>query len=134
MPFAIIQMPGEPIVLVRIEVPLEQHIASAASVNAQLAQLASASSGDIYILIDMRGQAPTFSDILIGIQLLNQPESWLEQRSARPVLVGTDPMLRIAIKRFKQQLGLDLVHFETMDEALVYARAEIAKSNRRDNE
>ena len=134
MPFAIIQMPGEPIVLVRIEVPLEQHIASATSVNAQLAQLARASSGDIYILIDMRGQVPTFSDILIGIQLLNQPESWLEQRAVRPVLVGTDPMLRIAIKRFKQQLGLDLVHFETMDEALAYARAEIAKSNRRDNE
>ena len=130
MPFAITQMPDEPILIVKIEVPLEQHLASITSVNTQLAQLMNASSSQIYVLVDLRDQMLSFSDILIGIDLLKHPDSWIEQRAARPILVGSDPMIGIAVRRFKQQIKINLGHFETLDEALAYARAEIARSDR----
>jgi hypothetical protein len=134
MPFAITQLPGEPILIVRIEFPFDQSLTSVASVNNQLAQLTSASSGPLYILIDLRGQTPAFSDILIGMQLLDQPESWIEQRSARPILVGSDPMIGIAVKRVKQQFGIEASHFDTLEGALAFARAAIAKANHPDTE
>jgi hypothetical protein len=129
MPFAIMQLPGEPVLIVRIEFPLDQHLTSAASINAQLAQLARASSSALYILIDLRDQFPAFSDILIGIQLLTQSESWIEQHSARPILVGSDPMLGIAVKRVKQQFGVDIARFNKLEDALAYVRDIIAKTD-----
>ena len=126
MPFAITHLPGEPIVIVRVEFPLDQYLSSVASINDQLAQLARASSRDLYILLDLRDQSPGFSDILLGMQLLDESDSWIDQRSAHPVLVGSDPMLGIAVKRARLQFGLDIVRFNTLEEALVYARADVA--------
>jgi hypothetical protein len=134
MPFAITKLPGEPILIVRIEFPLDQYLSSVASINDQLVQLTRASSSALYILIDLRGRSPAFSDLLIGMQLLDESESWIEQRSARPVLVGSDPMLGIAVKRARHQFGLDTARFNTLEEALAYARAEIAGTDRPDDE
>jgi hypothetical protein len=134
MPFAVTHMPDEPILIVRIEIPLDQYLPSAASVFSQLAHLTRTSSGDLFLLIDLRDQAPSFSDILIGMEFLGQPESGIEQRTARLLLVGSDPMLRIAVKRIKRQFGLDVVRFDTLEDALAYARAESARSNRLDEE
>ena len=107
MPFAITHLPGEPIVIVRVEFPLDQYLSSVTSINDQLAQLARASSSDLFILIDLRGQSPAFSDILLGLQLLDESGSWIDQRSAHPVLIGSDPMLGIAVKRARHQFGMD---------------------------
>jgi hypothetical protein len=134
MPFAITHMPGEPILIVRIEIPLDQHLPSATSVFSQLAHLARTSSAGLFILIDLRGQAPLFSDVLIGMQFFSELESGSEQHSARLVLVGSDPMLRIAVKRIKRQFGLDVVRFDTLEHALAYARAENARTDRLDEE
>ena len=127
MPFTITYMPDEPILIVRIELPLDKHVPSAVSINAHLTQLTRASSDDLYILIDLREQTSTFSDVLVGMELLDKPDSWIALRRAHPILVGSDPMLEIAIKRFRQQFSVDIVHFAALDDALAYVRAEIAK-------
>jgi hypothetical protein len=129
MPFTVTQIPGEPIVIAQIEVPLEQHMASIKSVTDQLARLAATSSPLLFVLVDLRDQSLSFSDILIGMEILNAPPNWLAQPTVRTVLVGTDPMIGIALKRFKQQLGVDLTRFETIEDALAYARAEINRLN-----
>jgi hypothetical protein len=45
------------------------------------------------------------------------------------VVVGSDPVISLAKKRFRQQLGVDLQLYETMEDALTSVRTQIALSN-----
>jgi hypothetical protein len=135
MPFAVTQLPDEPIVIVKIELPIDQYLACTLSVNAQLARLAAESRTTLFVLVDVSDLAPSFSDVLIGLDTLKEQGSWIKQRQARGILVGTHPMINIAAKRLGQQFNVEMACFPTLQEALDYARAQqIASGDALDGE
>jgi hypothetical protein len=134
MPFTVTQLPGEPIVIVKTGLPIDRYLASTLSVNAQLARLAAESRTTFFVLVDASDLTPSFSDVLIGLSTLEEPGSWIKQRQARGILIGTHPMIDIAAKRLMQQLGVRIIRIQTLQEALDHARAQIAGGSALDDE
>jgi hypothetical protein len=74
------------------------------------------------VIVDLREHLPSFSDIMIGMDMLGGPESWLVQPGVCTVLVGTHPMIPLSIKRFQNTLRVDILQFDTLEDALTYCR------------
>jgi hypothetical protein len=131
MPFVISRLPDEPIVHVLIDVPLEQHMNSVTSIIKGLMDLARQSGSILYVVVDMTDQDPTVSDIHLAIDLLTPLEKWLTEPPVRSALVGNHPVLSVAVRRFQQQLDLEVQQYEQMDEALASIRAQIVREKQR---
>lgn len=122
MPFAITHFPNEPFVMVTIEVPLDQHMESIWTLAHQVDQLVRAPDGPRFVIVDLRETAPTFSDIMIGMDTLDSPDGWIMQPGVCAILVGTHPMIPLSIIRFQNTLHVDILQFDTLEEALTYCR------------
>lgn len=126
MVFSTIQLANEPIVIASVDLPLERYLESLRITNACLSQLAADTSGILYLVFDAGDQEVAFSDILIMLdELESDPRSWINYPHVQPVAVGTSPMLRVASKRFRQQVRIDMDVFVSLDVALDHIRAEL---------
>jgi len=128
MPVALVKLPNEPIVIVIGDVPVEDHIGPIRSVFAQIDRLATETRTRMYCIADMRHvSALSFSDILIILdELRSAPTGSPRDPRVRTCVVGTHDLLPIAIKKLRQQYGLELPLFDTLEDALAAIRDEIA--------
>jgi hypothetical protein len=129
MPFAITHFSNEPFIIVTIEVPLDQHMESIWTLAHEVNQLVRAPDSPRYVIFDLRGHVPSFSDIMIGMDMLGRPESWILQPHVRTILVGTHPMIPLSIIRFRNTLHVDILQFDTLEDALTYCRDGRAPSS-----
>jgi hypothetical protein len=126
MAFAVTQLPDDPILIVNLAAPLQNHLASIRSVNAQIARIIATTENTLYVVIDGQDIELAFSDILIGIsQLEAQPIIWTTDARAQIVIVGTNPMLDIGAKRLKQRLGVKVERYPSLETALNAIRARL---------
>jgi hypothetical protein len=126
MALAVKKFAGEPIYILSIDLPLERHVESLRSVNAAFNRFISEITDPLYILIDARALAPTFSDILIALEL-QRGMAVVDRSKASHVhclLIGEHPMLKIGCKRAKEYLGIDIGWHTTLEAALAHVRAE----------
>jgi hypothetical protein len=121
-----IKLPGEPIVIVTIALPIERHLSSLYSIRAQIDRVAREAGGPLYVLLDLRNQDVSFSDILLGLdEQVGRPPGAITDPRVRPVGVGDHPLLAIAAKKTWQRYSIDVPIFDTLEAALQHARAEL---------
>jgi len=126
MPFAVIKLPEEPIVIVSVALPIERHLSSLYSIWVQIDRLAREERGPLYEIVDVRNQDVSFSDILVALdELDDHPPGSIADPRIRTVLVGDHPMLAIAVKKLWQRFSLEIPVFATLDAALDYVRGEL---------
>jgi hypothetical protein len=126
MPSAVIKLPGEPIVIVTIALPIERYLSSLHSVRGQIDRVAREVGSPLYEILDLRNQDVSFSDILLGLdEQHGQPPGSITDPRIRPVAVGDHPLLPIAVKKTRQRFSIDVPVFDTLQAALDFVRAEL---------
>jgi hypothetical protein len=128
MAFVARKLSDEPVLIVTIDVPIERHIQSLRTLNAEVArQLEAMQHAPSCLIFDLRGLDLTCSDILL----------WIEECRSDPKLaiatypellllaVGDQPVLPIGIRKVEQLLHLKMTHFETLPDALAFAREAV---------
>ncbi|MBN1680744.1 MAG: hypothetical protein JW966_10655 [Anaerolineae bacterium] len=130
MVYCLQKLPDEPIAILTIGLPVERYISNLQSLQTDVARLVLVTEPPpLYCLLTWRGPSMAFSDVLLWLeeQRFDHPSSICDPR-VQGVLVGTDPMLPIAVKRAKAHLYIDLPHLPSLAEALAYVRSEISRS------
>lgn len=127
MVFTVRSLRPEPIAIVTLALPLDRYPRGLSVVHQRLDHLAHGTPTPLTVIFDLSGQEPSFSDILLWLaeQGPDVPGSIADPR-LRPLLVGTHPVLTIAVKKASQKLGVELLHFPTLEPALDHARAPYA--------
>jgi len=124
------QLPGEPIVIVTLTLPVHEYMEEIGNLNAQIAEIARHTPGCLYRISDASHLDDiSFSDILLWlmIQLEKQAGSIIDPR-IKPIAVGQGIMSEAAIRKVKERFGLEIPMFPTLDQAIQFARNEIALS------
>ncbi|MBI5960786.1 MAG: hypothetical protein HY866_18750 [Chloroflexi bacterium] len=119
MAFVITQLPNRPILWVAVEVPVEDYLSSYRMVNHQLTQIITQADKSFHIWIDASELNLSFSDVILGTQAMAQhkPEAF-RSPLARWAVIGTHPLIEIAIRRMDRDLGLHMKQFVSLEDAL----------------
>jgi hypothetical protein len=128
MESAVIKLPDEPIVIVTVRLPIHEFLDDLALLNQQVADILATTQGPVYRISDTNLLSEGgFSDLMLalGEQRAHPLGSVMDPR-VKPILVGTGPMLPIVVRKVAQHTGVTMPLFATLDEALAYARAQIA--------
>ncbi|HEX3050840.1 MAG TPA: hypothetical protein VHP83_09320 [Aggregatilineaceae bacterium] len=128
MGFTVQQLGNEPIVLVIFPLPIHEYLDELTEIHTQLATIAEQCNRTIYHIpyskqiVDL-----SYSDILLWISESREsaPGSIADPR-VHLVLVGTTPMLHLAVKKFREQFEIDVPIFPCLEHAIEYARRQIA--------
>ncbi|MBN1311582.1 MAG: hypothetical protein JXB30_09195 [Anaerolineae bacterium] len=87
----------------------------------------------IYLIYDMKCLTVGFSDLISEAATLNQPQNEFEeqlQKHGRMILIGSGTPITITAKTVAQLIPHKPIHvFETPEEALEHAHAELAKQD-----
>ncbi len=127
MAFVVTKLPDEPIILLRVDLPFEQHRDTLHHVAARCARLAVDHGGLLYRILDGWWLNASYSDILLLIDdhKHDYPGS-LRDPHIRTVFAGDSPLLELAARKIHQQLSITVPVYPTLDAALVAIRAELA--------
>jgi hypothetical protein len=125
MPFAVKKFSNEPIAIIMIDLPLDRYPNNVKSLEARVIQAAAQSAGTFYCILDTRGLEISFSDIWLFIDSFKrQPTGLVAEPNICSIVVGTHPMIGVAMRKIEQQLGINIPWFKTIDEALTFARSQ----------
>ena len=128
MAFAVRKLPGEPIIITTVDFPLHKYGRNLVTLYAEIDHLIADETPPIYRILDARLLMPSYSDILLYIDIQNErPGSLLDPR-LRSVLVGTHELLPALVRQIDRKLGLQVPQFPTVEDALCHIRAELAAS------
>ncbi|MBN2306173.1 MAG: hypothetical protein JXQ72_16945 [Anaerolineae bacterium] len=126
MTFVLTRLPDEPIIVARLQLPLDESLDELPVITAQIAEMADQVAGQLYVIWNLNGQAIQFSDILLAIsENQDAPPGSLTDQRVRTLVVNTHPMLETALRKLWQALGVEVLGFATLDDALAAARGEI---------
>lgn len=126
---SVIQLPGEPIVIVTIRLPLHDFLEDIPLLNAQIAEILATTQGPVYRISDgSKLDDIGFSDILLWIdqQRTHRSGSVLDPRVI-PIGVGSSRIGQAGVRKLAERTGITMPVFETLDEAIAYAREQIAQ-------
>jgi hypothetical protein len=129
MPLVNQLLPGEPILISRIVEPFNIEKDVPASL-AQIQDILSKMSGQLYIISDCSNINPNFSEVVTGLAETSRPESPLRNPRTETYVVATGQIFQNMVDWYRQrQYGeLSMRLYKTVDEALKVVRADIAKS------
>lgn len=128
MAFTLQQLPGEPIIIDTHSEPLEP--SGYAEFARDLVALATTIEGPIWRVIDLSGVNVSF-EVLVHV-MAEEAKSGLPGTSGdprvQPMIVGSGETIELMVKSAKTELygGIEMQIFATQDEAIAYARAQIA--------
>jgi hypothetical protein len=123
MPFVTTRLTNEPIVMLQFDLDEIDRKGSMRSIQDELDRMASESTGRLYVLIDLRWQDIHYSDILLMIEYAGQNSSGnLSDPRLHTALIGDHPLLSIATRKFNLAFGSDIEYFQSMEDALLWAR------------
>jgi hypothetical protein len=128
MPFAVTQLPGEPIIIVYLQFPVEEYLGSIRLLKDEIAEIADHTDSPLYTIYDLEKLTEfRFSDIsLLHEEARQGPAGSPADPRLRPCIAGTHPLIPVAVNKANQQLGSQMIHCETVEQALAWARAAIA--------
>lgn len=128
MPFVVRKLPGEPIIITTIALPLHRYTQNLRSLNAQIAGIAARESGQLYRIMDGRNVELSFSDILLYLDENRSGPGTLADPRLHSIFVSPHPMGEVLVRKLAREMDLVIPHFRRLDEALHYARAQIRAS------
>lgn len=127
MAFAVIQLTNPATLIITVDVPLEDHLPSLRSVFAEVRGLVQDTTQPMGIILDVRTLDVCFSDILFWVDECHRAEpSIFANPNLLPFVVGSHPMVAVALRKVKQQLGLSARQFAVLDDALAVLAQETA--------
>jgi hypothetical protein len=116
MAFAVTRLPGKPIVLVTLDVPLENYTSNLRVIHTYLVHLVTETQGPLHIWFDLRNVNISFCDILIAAdEIAHAPRTCFP--GAQVALIGTHPLITVGIRRMTRDYKIDLDHFATLEDA-----------------
>ncbi len=129
MAFTIVRLPNEPIIIVNVTLPLHNHLAVIAQIDAEARRIYEECGCLIYSIVTIGDQDLTFFDILLFIheQLRGRSGSVLDIH-IRLIAVNTHPLIKTGIKRLHRAIGINIAQCATVADSIAYARAQIAAS------
>jgi len=123
MSLILTRLPDEPILIVKPALPVEQHIEVVFSIDAQCARLVAEQGSPLYRIVDLRTADLAYSDILLVLDIAKENRRGaLTDPHIRTLLVGRHPLLRIAARKARQELGVVIPVFPSIGEALAHIR------------
>jgi hypothetical protein len=129
MKFNVERLSNEPILIVTIYKDYVVGRDSAEIVQTVDSKIGKEESG-LYSIYDLRDMKMTFGELVLALSNQSQraPGAMADPRT-QAVIVGSSELVRFGAEAFKQEQygNLKFPLFETLDEALVYARTEVAK-------
>ena len=129
MAFAVRKLSGEPIIITTVDFPLHKYERNIASLYAEIDRIISQETPPIYRILDAHTLNPSYSDILLYVDLQNnQPGSLLDPR-LRSMLVGTHDLLPVLIRQIDRKLRITLPLFPTLEDALRHIRTQLDSSS-----
>lgn len=126
MPFALSQLPDEPIIVGSLEFPIHDYLDELPILRARLDEIASAQPGLTVVIWDIRAQDISYSDIILLLDEAREggPGNLTDPR-LRPIVISTHPIARVGANKARQMFYIDIPLFSTLEMALAQARAEI---------
>ncbi len=130
MAYTALKFPDEPIVVARVKLPLEHNLSAVRHLWNQVNRQADEARGPFVAVLDFSDQPPDFADILLWIDERRTPDA-CQYRSPNlyAIAIGTHPMLSLALRKIKRQIGDEAIQMPTLNDALVYARRVIAAAH-----
>jgi hypothetical protein len=129
MPAMVVNLPDEPIIVLTATDPFVPH-EDLPPAYEEVAEMIDGVPGPVYCLYDIGSVYLGFSDLVttLSTAIRGTPGSASDPR-VKVVIVGTDDLAQLASEASRQeQYGrLNFPLFASMEEAVAYARAEIAK-------
>src|SRR3990172_5255734 len=118
MTFAIRKFPGEPMVVVTVDFPLDRFLPNAHLISIQLDQLANNfTAPPLYTILDLSKLEPSVSDMLLLIdEFSKRTPGPLANPTLYPIVVGSHPIVGIGVKKIQQRLGVPVPWFNTLGE------------------
>jgi hypothetical protein len=132
MPHVITQIGAEPILLVKVSDPFDFY-EELPAIRSELLRIFSDASKIFFAIYDIREITISFNDIMTVLAIAAYPladESGLLQKYGRICIVGTGPLIALCVEladRFLAASGSTRA-FSTPEEALAYAREQLARS------
>jgi hypothetical protein len=128
MAFTIEQLPGEPIWIITYEEPIDFKN-DPVGVKSYLGEATADCPGVFYSVHDARDITVKFSDVVMGLAAAFRTSNFkLDASRGRMLVVGAEKLIRLAAESAKQVQygGVHIEIFDTMEEALAYAREQLA--------
>ncbi len=128
MPFSVEQVPNQPIFVITLSEPFDQAKEAPAS-DWKFQELIATVQGTIYRVIDLTRWTIPFNDMINGLASDTRGGAGADPR-IHTVIVGSGEMVEFGVKAMKQrQYGAkEIPLFASLDEALAYVNAELAKA------
>ena len=130
MPVRYEKLTNEPILIVTYTEPMLP-AEDLTEVSQYTASLLDKMGGPLFRIDDLSQVSATFNRLVEGLSaaIKREPGSALDPR-VRPALVGSGPLARLIANGVKQPRygGVDAPRFNTMEEALAHARAEVFRT------
>jgi len=130
MPFSTRQLPGEPIVIATAHSPLKIET-DMPELAKQITEFLQKIPGKIYYISDTSLlDHLEFRDVVIGMaEVTRGPAAFLSNERLQTIVVGSTQMIQLAVQSVSQEQygGLNIVLYSSLDEAIQYARNQIAK-------
>lgn len=129
MAFAVTRLPDKPVILVKLEVPLERYLSNFRAVRSGIERLVAGNTETFYILFDIQRLDISFSDILILLdELAHAPVNPRVLSHAQVLVIGTHPLIEIGVRRIQKLTGLSLNRCASLEEGLAWA-SKVSKSS-----
>ncbi len=127
MPVTIEKLPDQPVIVITVTEPFD-HFKELPAGFRKFQELAASVQGTIYRIIDVTGWRVPFNAVVDGLAADTRGGAATDPR-VRTVLVGSGEMVELGVKAVKQRQygGREMALFASMDEALAYVNAELAK-------
>lgn len=127
MPVAVEQIPNQPIIVVTVTEPFDPFKEMPVSTR-QFQELTASIQGTIYRIVNVTRLKMLFNDLVNVLAADTRGGAGADPR-VRTVIVGSGEMVELGVKAMKQQQygAKETPMFASMDEALAYVNAELAK-------
>jgi hypothetical protein len=131
MAYTLEKLPDEPIIILTVRDPLGTPAEHRKS-HEEIVALINTIEGDVYRITDMRELNITFAQMVDRIAQEGKARAAgaMSDERIKGIVVGSHDMVRFGTQAVSQQQygGLKVPLFETLNEALTYARTEIGKT------
>lgn len=130
MAFTVARLPGEPIIVINVSLPLNNYLDTIAQIDALVHRVYKEHGGTIYSIVAIGDQDLTFGDFLLFIaeQRQGRPGSLLDVY-VQAIVIGTHELLQPGLNRLARELGVHVPLFATVAEGIAHARAQIATAS-----
>lgn len=126
MSFTAIKLPDEPIVLLRVILPDLFEDGGLDNLKAQVLRYLAQEGPPLYVIWDFMDQEIDTSDVqLLMYDAQEDPQGTVADNRLRSLFVTDHPIVGILQRKVREQFGVTLWQFFSVEDALAWARSQL---------